>query len=369
MDNPAAPGSQSCPECTSHPGTEAVARCISCNRLLCAWCRVVRGNRNYCRSCAATSGLPTGDAGTPVAASGYPPPPGSGYPASAPGYGRPPPPPPGGYPQYGGYPPHGAPPGSYGYQQYPVPAPYQRPQRAVVFPGAPWGVGEVLVIFGISFLVGSGLSYAVYAALRQSFSSTTATFLLIFLSSVILYTLLLAGTFYSVKVRHGSTLTALGLKLDGLGGSVAFGAMIGLPLFIAAIGLAYVSQLIFRNSNTPDTVSKSVTQITSGSVSSGLILLLIVTLVVLAPICEEIFFRGYLYPALRNRMDMLPAVIINGVLFAAAHFELIGFLPRALLGAGLCYIYEREHNLAGAMIGHALYNGLILLISGVFRLF
>ncbi len=246
---------------------------------------------------------------------------------------------------------------------------YRRPPRETVFPGAPWGVGEALIIFAISFLLGSGLSYAVYAVLRQSFSSTTATFLLIFLSSVILYALLLAGTFYSVKVRHGSTLTALGLKLDGLGSALTWGAVLGLPLFVAAIALAYVSQQIFRNTNAPDTVSKSVTRITSGGVSPGLIFLLVVTLVILAPICEEIFFRGYLYPALRNRMDMQPAMIINGVLFAAAHFELIGFLPRALLGYGLCYIYERRHNLAGSMLGHAIYNGLILVLSGLLNLF
>jgi CAAX protease family protein len=226
-----------------------------------------------------------------------------------------------------------------------------------------------MIIFAIAFVAASALSFVLYVLLREVTSATNATFLLIFLSSVLLYALLLGGTFYSVKVRHKSSVTSLGLKMDGMWRGIAWGLGLGLPLFVGAIFLAYVSERVLRDTNAPDMVSKSVNRISSGSVSGVLILLLFLTLVVLAPVCEEIFFRGYLYPALRNRMDRQPAMLLNGLLFAAAHFEIIGFLPRFLLGYGLCYIYERQHNLSGPMMGHALYNGLILLLSGIFQLF
>ena len=67
-------------------------------------------------------------------------------------------------------------------------------------------------------------------------------------------------------------------------------------------------------------------------------------------------------------MSRTPAMVLNGALFAAAHFELIGFLPRFLLGWALCWIYERNRTLTGSITGHALYNGLILLLSGVLGL-
>ena len=213
------------------------------------------------------------------------------------------------------------------------------------------------------------MSFGVYMALKATMSSTTALFLLIFLSSVILYTLLLGGTFFSVKVRHGSSLTALGLRLDGLGAGFATGIGLGIPLFLGAMLLAYVSSLFFRNPTSTDVFSRSVNKISSGGVNAGLIFLLFVTLVVLAPVCEEIFFRGYLYPALRNRLDKQPAMLINGLFFAAAHFEIFGFLPRFFLGYGLCYIYESRRNLSGPIAGHALYNGLILLLEGFLRIF
>jgi membrane protease YdiL (CAAX protease family) len=252
----------------------------------------------------------------------------------------------------------------YGYP--PPPIPY-RPRREVVFEGAPWRVGEAVIIFGIAFVAASVLSLLVYQVLKSAFTATTSAFLLIFFSSVILYAFLLAGTFYSVKVRHGSHLSALGLRIEGLGKGVLWGVGVGLPLFVAAILVSYVVTRLFGPTNT-DVVSNSVNKIANGGISPYLILLLAITLVVLAPVCEEIFFRGYLYPALRNRMDKQPAMIVNGLLFAAAHFELIGFLPRFLLGWGLCYIYERNRTLGAPITGHALYNGFILLLSGLLKL-
>jgi membrane protease YdiL (CAAX protease family) len=341
VDSPTPSINQATPLCANHPGTEAVARCISCHRPVCGFCRVVLDNRNYCSSCAALY-------------TQYTPPP------YQPAYGEPPQesqPSPGGY--YG-----------FGYPPYQPAAPLRyRKQREVVFPGAPWGVGEAVIIFAISFFAASALSFSVYLALKATMSATTALFLLIFLSSVLLYALLLGGTYFSVKVRHRSTITALGLKFDGLGAGLANGIGLGVPLFMGAMLLAYVSTLFFRNPTSTDVLSRSLNKVSSGGVNVGLIFLLFVTLVVLAPVCEEIFFRGYLYPALRNRMDKQPAMLLNGMFFAAAHFEIIGFLPRFFLGYGLCYIYERRNNLSGPIAGHALYNGLILLLEGFLQIF
>jgi uncharacterized protein len=364
METACPPGSTR-PQCTEHPQAPATARCVRCNKLLCSVCRVVYGNRNYCHSCYEKVGAGQGapaqpyrDYVPPAHPGAYPPQQGANNAGPAQPFNPPPP----GY--YG--PAHQPPPPGYYPYQYP-PVPY-RPAREVVFPGAPWGLGEAVLIFAISVVLASAASFLIAQVLRTSFTSTTSSFLLIFLSSVVLYTFLLAGTFYSVKVRHHSTLAALGLKLDGFGHGVALGFVLGMPLFLGAIFIAFIIQKLV-NPTTTDQVSRSVNNIASGSVGWGLVALLFITLVILAPVCEEIFFRGYLYPALRNRMNKQPAMIINGALFAAAHFELVGFLPRFLLGWGLCYIYERNRTLGGPMTGHALYNGLVLLLLGVFHVF
>jgi len=62
-------------------------------------------------------------------------------------------------------------------------------------------------------------------------------------------------------------------------------------------------------------------------------------------------------------MNMQPAMILNSLIFAAVHFELIGFLPRLVLAYGLCYVYEKNRTIAAPIVGHALYNGLIVLLA------
>ena len=368
METPCPPGDER-PECADHPAAPAVAKCVGCNKLLCAFCRYIYGNRSYCRSCLEKSGISTGAPAGVQHEHGYdqqhPPPPPPTTPEQwrrqGQGFGQPPPP---GMPAWRSGLAPGPPPGYYP----PYPPAVYRPAHEVVFENAPWGVGEAIIIFLIAFVAASIVAFFLALVLKGLYSTTTASIILIFLSSVVLYAFLLAGTFYSVKVRHGSNLSALGLRLHGLGKGVLMGFGVGVPLFFAAIFVAYIVQKIFGPTNT-DQVSNSVNRIASGSVSAGLIALLAITLVVLAPICEEIFFRGYLYPALRNRMSKQPAMVLNGLLFAAAHFELIGFLPRFLLGWGLCYIYEKNRTLGGPITGHALYNGLILLLSGILHIF
>lgn len=310
METPGTPGgkSQGQPRCSRHPESAAVARCVSCGRLACPVCRVLLGGRNYCVDCAAQhlTAYPQGVA-------------------------------------------------------YHVPV---KPARPVVFPDAPWGVGEALLIFFLSMAVAGAFSVAVFYLFLQHVASspTTAAILLLFLSSCVLYAFLLAGTFYSVKYRHGSTPSALGLRFHGMGKGLAWGVGLGLPLFVAAMGLAYLSQKVIQPTRV-DYVSQALSKTSSGGVSIPLVVLLVLTLVVLAPVCEEIFFRGYLYPALRNRMNRQPAMILNSLIFAAVHFELIGFLPRLVLAYGLCYLYERNRTIAAPVVGHALYNGLIVMFA------
>jgi len=348
MERACPPGDTS-PGCNEHAGQPVVARCVGCGRLLCALCRVMVWNRNYCRACAVSA--PGGSQGASAPQGGQygaPETPGVAAPAHYPPPYPPPPPP---YPV--------APPAHYA----------RRPARPAVFPNAPWGVGEAFVIFFASMAIAATVGLVLSQALNISTASLSSRIVYIFISSIVLYSFLLAGTFYSVVVRHKSTLSAIGIKLEGMGKSLTWGVGLGVPLFIGALGLAYISQLITGPTTSNSPISRSMNQVATAGVSTGFVFLLVFTLVVLAPVCEEIFFRGYLYPALRNRMDMQPAMILNGILFAAAHFELVGFLPRMLLGYGLCYMYDRNRNLAASMLGHALYNALLIVLFGVFNLF
>ena len=80
--------------------------------------------------------------------------------------------------------------------------------------------------------------------------------------------------------------------------------------------------------------------------------------IVLAPMAEEILFRGILYPAIKQAG--FPRLALWGVslLFACVHFNVVTFVPLLVLALMLTALYERTDNLLAPIAAHALFNAL-----------
>ena len=79
--------------------------------------------------------------------------------------------------------------------------------------------------------------------------------------------------------------------------------------------------------------------------------------VVMAPLAEELLFRGFLFGFLRSRFGAPIALASTSALFALFHPQPEVFLPIFLVGAVLNWIYIRTGSLAHPIIFHALFNG------------
>ncbi|MGJ8651739.1 MAG: CPBP family intramembrane glutamic endopeptidase [Opitutaceae bacterium] len=90
--------------------------------------------------------------------------------------------------------------------------------------------------------------------------------------------------------------------------------------------------------------------------------LLVIFAVALAPIVEEIIFRGCLYRFFKSKTSLIPAQIISGVVFAIMHWNLMSFVPLVLVGVLLARVYEKSGNLLVAICFHAFFNGFSLLM-------
>jgi membrane protease YdiL (CAAX protease family) len=92
----------------------------------------------------------------------------------------------------------------------------------------------------------------------------------------------------------------------------------------------------------------------------GAALLVYLAVIVVAPVTEEIFFRGFFYRALRTRLRVWSAAIIDGVVFGSLHFEgadTAGILPViAVFGIGQCLVYERTGSIYAVVAIHAAFN-------------
>ena len=98
----------------------------------------------------------------------------------------------------------------------------------------------------------------------------------------------------------------------------------------------------------------------------GIHIALIFMAVVIAPISEELLFRGLIYRFLKGRWGARNALIISSLLFACLHFNILSFLPLFLLGLLLCRAYEKSGSIYVSIGFHALFNAnniLLLLLQ------
>ena len=81
-----------------------------------------------------------------------------------------------------------------------------------------------------------------------------------------------------------------------------------------------------------------------------------VVAVLLAPLAEELLFRGILYPAIKRAGFRRLALWGTSLLFAVIHMNLVTFVPLLLFALTLTLLYERTGNLLAPMTAHALFN-------------
>jgi uncharacterized protein len=109
--------------------------------------------------------------------------------------------------------------------------------------------------------------------------------------------------------------------------------------------------------------------------AGGTVTLLAVLLaVVIAPVGEEIIFRGVLHRAIADKAGFWVGAIISSALFAVVHVEVVlsqpyGLVGLFLVGFLLALAYHRTGSLIVPIIGHAVFNAVsVSLAIGVDRL-
>ena len=89
---------------------------------------------------------------------------------------------------------------------------------------------------------------------------------------------------------------------------------------------------------------------------------LIVSACLIAPISEEILYRGILHRSLSNRMGVLAAAIISSVIFASLHFyDIYGLASVATFGFICALLYQSTGSMIDIIALHMLYNTSITL--------
>jgi membrane protease YdiL (CAAX protease family) len=135
------------------------------------------------------------------------------------------------------------------------------------------------------------------------------------------------------------------------GGSVRFAAKIAGIGVLTYFLFSVVYQSIVQQKNPQKVVQDLGADTNTLLLVSGALVVILV-----APVCEELFFRGFLFRVLRLRMPLWGAALIDGVLFGLVHGSLVIVPILACLGVVLCWVYERTGTLFATIALHSLNN-------------
>lgn len=226
----------------------------------------------------------------------------------------------------------------------------------------PWTVERVAVLllamcsFLVLFLVLESLVGHFSKSGKMDENSVTAVVFMI----LTLHGSILAATQFVLWWNQLSWRTAFGFNRRTLGRSIGWGALVALVFLPAGMLLQWLSVQILTalSLETPVQEAVDILQHAHDATSRAL---LIFFAVAIAPVAEEVFFRGILYPATKRLGFPRFALWITSMMFAAIHANLPIFIPLVALAVALTLLYEYTDNLLAPITAHALFNSLNLL--------
>jgi membrane protease YdiL (CAAX protease family) len=179
-----------------------------------------------------------------------------------------------------------------------------------------------------------------------------------FLSSFMVQFIATVGFVYLFAVVFPrGRLSDLGIAKASPGSYFRYGVMGGLSLIIMVLILGYVIKYL-----QPDIQPQYYEEMLRSATQIPELLAVLVVGAVLAPLSEEIFYRGMFYPVFRKYLGPRWGIIFAGLLFGLVHWDLWRTIPLALGGMGLCYIYEKSGSILVSTVAHGVWNGIMSML-------
>ncbi|MDQ3855755.1 MAG: CPBP family intramembrane metalloprotease [Chloroflexota bacterium] len=243
-----------------------------------------------------------------------------------------------------------------------VPEVLERQQLEPERPRVPWSLtdmalattGGLVLAFGLVVL--TALSFRAFRAVPPAGVQTL-------LFSVYTYGALALSVWYFVLRRHGASWGALGFGHARGGGVLAtLGAVVGVVpvvlvglLMVEALVAALLAVLLGDFTNPQQEAIAP-----NGVFAFRDYVPLLIAAAVVAPVVEELLFRGMLYRYLRSRMGMWPAVLLSAALFAVAHVIPVLLPVLFITGIALALLAEYSRSIYPSIALHALHNAVAL---------
>jgi len=235
--------------------------------------------------------------------------------------------------------------------------------RGVVATLAPWLV----------FIIGSQILAAQSAgatlrrlSLPEDIAGAVFSFIV---TGVVELAFVIAPAYYTVVKREPGITIRQGLAALGLRRTRLRPAIILIVAgFLVVIGVNVFYSFLITTFNLPlHTNSDALLQ--QAKYAPITTLGLIAGAVLVAPFCEEVFFRGFLFGGLLERMSFWPAALLSAFLFGLAHGDVGSFAVLFVFGLALAFVRWRTGSTWPGIVLHAANNAtaavaIILALTG-----
>jgi membrane protease YdiL (CAAX protease family) len=228
----------------------------------------------------------------------------------------------------------------------------------------PWGIGDAvgafILVFALSIVAfGDNQTGALITPLRQVLAEPYLSALQVPVSAILF---IVAVVLWLLGRKRGWVRLLFGSRRPNAV-DILMALIVGGVLMLAVFfGLGTLLETFVQNRG------GELPQVQQGLQNFGrdprTIPIFVVSAVVLAPLAEELYFRGMLYPAIRKRLGAWPAIGLSGLVFGATHFDehASGYLLLLLVlfpvGMILARLYEARPTLWAPILAHATYNGI-----------
>lgn len=213
----------------------------------------------------------------------------------------------------------------------------------------PWGISDAM--FGFMLVaVGSLIAFGIINAIQDGSDSDPDPSTIIALS--LLHVLMVVAVWWFGTRKHRAPLSTLGFTRAGLKWPVIVGwssFALAISLIAGALFSVVVTSLGIESLEPP---SVPETAIGDGPVRA----LTVSILVIVGPLAEEVFFRGFLLMAFVQGIGVVPAVLVTSTIFAVSHGDIAVMLPIFVSGVSLSVVYLLTRSIWPSVVAHSAQN-------------
>lgn len=229
-------------------------------------------------------------------------------------------------------------------------------------------IWESLLILLVYFFVGAMVTGLILTQVYGAREALSANMILQYICPIIpvfAYIILRAYTSYKSAKALGENGLAIVPKIKinspatRQDGRRASWLAIGAILLLGTIGIAYAIDPIMSQIDMPEYLKNIYEKMRLDNTSN------MISIVVLAPLCEEFIFRGTILRGLASKISPLVGIIASSILFGVIHLNLQQGMGAFLIGLFIGYVYYKTHSIWAPIFVHFVNNGFSFLTAAI----